>query len=79
MVNPPVKLAKIAIGDGTIGSGETFNLLPVVSNGRVSPSSSPTSGKVSVLETYPQIIGYDTDVLDYFKEQYVHIYIQTLP
>ncbi|KIM53428.1 hypothetical protein SCLCIDRAFT_1222826 [Scleroderma citrinum Foug A] len=53
MDNPPVKLAKIAIGDGTIGSGETFNLLPVV----------------SVLETYPQIIGYDTDVLNYFKKQ----------
>ncbi|KIM53415.1 hypothetical protein SCLCIDRAFT_31895 [Scleroderma citrinum Foug A] len=53
MENPPVKLGKIAIGDGTIGSGETSNLLPVV----------------SVLETYPQIIGYDTGVLDFFKEQ----------
>lgn len=53
MENPPVKLAKIAIGDGTIGSGEAFELLPVV----------------SVLETYPQIIGYDTDVLEYFREQ----------
>lgn len=30
MENPPVNLAKIAIGDGTLGSGETFNLLPVV-------------------------------------------------
>ncbi|KAI6101368.1 Alpha/Beta hydrolase protein [Pisolithus sp. B1] len=53
MENPPVKLAKIAIGDGTIGSGEAFELLPVV----------------NVLETYPQIIGYDTDVLEYFREQ----------
>ncbi|KAH7922313.1 alpha/beta-hydrolase [Leucogyrophana mollusca] len=53
MENPPVKLAKIAIGDGSIASGETFELLPVV----------------SVLETYPQIIGYDTDVLQYFREQ----------
>ncbi|KAL4065995.1 Alpha/Beta hydrolase protein [Scleroderma citrinum] len=53
MENPPIKLGKIAIGDGTLGSGETFNLLPVV----------------NVLETYPQIIGYDTDVLNYFKEQ----------
>ncbi|OAX41086.1 alpha/beta-hydrolase [Rhizopogon vinicolor AM-OR11-026] len=53
MENPPVTLAKIAIGDGTIASGETFELLPVV----------------SVLETYPQIIGYDTAVFEYFREQ----------
>ncbi|KIJ59226.1 hypothetical protein HYDPIDRAFT_118758 [Hydnomerulius pinastri MD-312] len=53
MENPPVNLARIAIGDGSIASGETFELLPVV----------------SVLETYPQIIGYDTDVLEYFREQ----------
>ncbi|KAH7910092.1 alpha beta-hydrolase [Hygrophoropsis aurantiaca] len=53
MDHPPVKLAKIAIGDGAIASAETFELLPVV----------------SVLETYPQIIGYDEDVLEYFREQ----------
>ncbi|KAG8220809.1 Alpha/Beta hydrolase protein [Butyriboletus roseoflavus] len=53
MDNPPVNLARIAIGDGSIASGETFLLLPVV----------------SVLETYPQIIGYDHDVLEYFHEQ----------
>ena len=58
MENPPVNLARIAIGDGTITSVEAFNLLPVV----------------SVLETYPQIIGYDTDVLEYFREQYVEVY-----
>ncbi|EIW79100.1 alpha beta-hydrolase [Coniophora puteana RWD-64-598 SS2] len=51
--NPPVKLAKIAIGDGSIAAGEVFEIAPVV----------------SVLETYPQIIGYDTAVLDYFREQ----------
>ncbi|KAG1721432.1 Alpha/Beta hydrolase protein [Suillus paluster] len=53
MENPPVTLAKIAIGDGSIASGETFELLPVV----------------SALETYPQIIGYDTTVFQYFREQ----------
>lgn len=58
MDNPPVNLARIAMGDGTIGSGETFELLPVV----------------SVLETYPQIIGYDPDVLKYFREQCVKTY-----
>ncbi|KAG0699895.1 alpha beta-hydrolase [Suillus ampliporus] len=52
MENPPVTLAKIAIGDGSIASGETFELLPV-----------------SVLETYPQIVGYDTTVFEYFREQ----------
>ena len=78
MENPPVKLAKVAIGDGTLGSGETSNLLPVVSNDRVSASLSLTSRKVSVLETYPQIIGYDTGVLDFFKEQYADICILNL-
>lgn len=53
MENPPVTLAKIAMGDGSIASGETFELLPVL----------------SVLETYPQVIGYDTDVFEYFREQ----------
>ena len=59
MDNPPVKLAGIAIGDGSIGSVEAFALLPVA----------------SVLETYPQIIGYDTDVLEYFIEQCVKAYV----
>ena len=58
MENPPVNLAGIAIGDGSIASVETFLLLPVV----------------SVLETYPQIIGYDTNVLEYFREQCVKTY-----
>jgi carboxypeptidase D len=53
MESPPVKLAGIAIGDGSMASPETRVYLPVV----------------NVLETYPQIIGYDTDVLEYFREQ----------
>ncbi|EPQ51722.1 alpha/beta-hydrolase [Gloeophyllum trabeum ATCC 11539] len=53
MENPPVKLAKIAIGDGTIGSGVVFELLPTV----------------TTIETYPQLIGYDPEVYQYFKEQ----------
>ena len=59
MDNPPVNLARIAIGDGTIASTEVFMLLPVV----------------SVLETYPQIIGYDTDVFEYFREQYAKTFV----
>lgn len=31
LTNPPVNMAKIAIGDGTIGSGEVFEELPTVS------------------------------------------------
>ncbi|KDR80630.1 hypothetical protein GALMADRAFT_240974 [Galerina marginata CBS 339.88] len=53
MKNPPVQLAKIAIGDGTFTSEPVFELLPAL----------------SVLETYPQIIGYDQDVYNYFKAQ----------
>ncbi|KAI5123819.1 hypothetical protein M0805_009111 [Coniferiporia weirii] len=51
--NPPVKLKKIAIGDGTIGEFPVTQEFPVV----------------SIIETYPQIVSYDTDVLAYFREQ----------
>ncbi|KAF7983379.1 hypothetical protein HWV62_22379 [Athelia sp. TMB] len=50
---PPVKLAGIAIGDGTLGSDVVFNIVPTL----------------NIIETYPQLIGYDTDVYAYFKEQ----------
>lgn len=53
MKNPPVKITKIAIGDGSITSGQVFELLPAL----------------SVIETYPQIIGYDQEVYKYFKAQ----------
>ncbi|KAF8917843.1 alpha/beta-hydrolase [Mucidula mucida] len=53
MESPPVKLAKIAIGDGSIASGQVFELLPAL----------------TVIETYPQLIGYDPEVYQYFKEQ----------
>lgn len=55
MDNPPVNLARIAIGDGTMISVDLCAELPVI----------------SVLETYPQIIGYDTQVFEYFLQQYV--------
>ncbi|KAH8115245.1 alpha/beta-hydrolase [Phellopilus nigrolimitatus] len=51
--NPPVKLAKIVIGDGTVGEFPVTQDLPTV----------------SIIETYPQVIDYDTDVLQYFREQ----------
>ncbi|KAI0675833.1 alpha/beta-hydrolase [Trametes maxima] len=51
--NPPVKLAKFAIGDGTVGDDIVFNVLPAV----------------SIIETYPQLIGYDTAVFEAFRAQ----------
>ncbi|KAH9832569.1 alpha beta-hydrolase [Rhodofomes roseus] len=53
MANPPVNLAKIAIGDGTVGSEAVFEHLPVT----------------TVLQTYPQLIGYDPEVFQWFREQ----------
>lgn len=53
MKNPPVNIAKIAIGDGAITTAQVFELLP----------------SLSVIETFPQLIGYDKDVYKYFKEQ----------
>ncbi|KAI0798571.1 Alpha/Beta hydrolase protein [Irpex lacteus] len=51
--DPPVNLTKIAIGDGTIGNGVVFEILPTL----------------TVIETFPQPIGYDPEVYEYFKTQ----------
>ncbi|KAK7690975.1 hypothetical protein QCA50_006078 [Cerrena zonata] len=51
--NPPVKLRKIAIGDGSLGSLATIRELPTL----------------NIIETNPQLINYDPDVFNYFKEQ----------
>ncbi|KAJ7035170.1 alpha/beta-hydrolase [Mycena alexandri] len=51
--NPPVALKKISIGDGALGSLATFEQLPTL----------------TTIETYPQLIGYDPDVYNYFKTQ----------
>ncbi|KAJ7726259.1 alpha/beta-hydrolase [Mycena maculata] len=51
--NPPVKLTKIAVGDGTLGSAATFGYLPTI----------------TTIETYPQLISYDPDVFNYFRTQ----------
>ncbi|KAI0372590.1 alpha/beta-hydrolase [Pilatotrama ljubarskyi] len=50
---PPVNIVKFAIGDGTIGSEAVFEILPTV----------------TTLETYPQLIGYDPEVFEWFREQ----------
>ncbi|KAF5387348.1 hypothetical protein D9757_005819 [Collybiopsis confluens] len=51
--NPPVNIVKIAIGDGTVGSGAVFEELPAL----------------TVIKTYPQLIGYDPEVFKYFEQQ----------
>ncbi|KAF8524846.1 alpha/beta-hydrolase [Hysterangium stoloniferum] len=51
--NPPVRLAKIVIGDGAIGAEPLVEDMPVL----------------NIIETYPQLIDYDPDVYNYFKEQ----------
>ncbi|OJT09780.1 Vitellogenic carboxypeptidase [Trametes pubescens] len=53
LTDPPVNIAKFAIGDGTVGSFEVFELLPTV----------------TTIETYPQLIGYDPAVFEFFREQ----------
>ncbi|KAI0083348.1 Alpha/Beta hydrolase protein [Irpex rosettiformis] len=52
--NPPVNLTKIAIGDGTLGSGVVFEILPTL----------------TVIETFPELIGYDPEVYEYFRTQH---------
>ncbi|KII95448.1 hypothetical protein PLICRDRAFT_34311 [Plicaturopsis crispa FD-325 SS-3] len=51
--NPPVNLKKISIGDGAIGSLAEFMMISTV----------------TTIETYPQLIGYDPEVYEYFKSQ----------
>ncbi|KAK7685713.1 hypothetical protein QCA50_011057 [Cerrena zonata] len=51
--NPPVRLAKITIGDGTMANLHVCHDLPAV----------------AVIETFPQLISYDPEVLAYFKKQ----------
>ncbi|KAJ7698953.1 Alpha/Beta hydrolase protein [Mycena rosella] len=53
MAKPPVNITKIAIGDGSIAADVVFELMP----------------SLSVIETFPQLIGYDPEVYTYFKEQ----------
>ncbi|KAF5361823.1 hypothetical protein D9756_002268 [Leucocoprinus leucothites] len=53
MPNPPVKIGKIVIGDGSVASGQVFELLPTL----------------QILQTYPQLIGYDQQVFKYFEAQ----------
>ncbi|KAJ6602734.1 Alpha/Beta hydrolase protein [Mycena vulgaris] len=52
--NPRVNLAKMVVGDGTLGSAATFGEVPTI----------------TTIETYPQLIGYDPVVFNYFKTQY---------
>ncbi|OSX59957.1 hypothetical protein POSPLADRAFT_1048408 [Postia placenta MAD-698-R-SB12] len=51
--NPPVNLAKIVIGNGTVGSDAVVRHLPTT----------------TVIQTYPQLIGYDPEVFQWFVEQ----------
>ncbi|KAI0694640.1 alpha/beta-hydrolase [Cerioporus squamosus] len=55
--NPPVKLRKIAIGDGSLGSQATVEHLPVV----------------NVIETYPALIGFDHDVFSFSASSGTHL------
>ncbi|KAJ7243916.1 alpha/beta-hydrolase [Mycena haematopus] len=51
--NPPVNLRKFIVGDGTLGDSATFGEVTTL----------------TTIETYPQLIGYDPDVYNYFKTQ----------
>ncbi|KAI9065612.1 alpha/beta-hydrolase [Trametes sanguinea] len=53
LANPPVNIVKFAIGDGTIGNDVAFAVMPTL----------------ITIETYPQLIGYNAAVFEYFREQ----------
>ena len=68
--SPPVRLAKIAIGNPAIGN---YGQLEATAVSLIhSRKVKMTDGlQLSIIETYPQLIGYDQDVYNYFKEQFV--------
>lgn len=53
MTHPPVSLRKLAIGDAVVGSYPTHATVPVP----------------YVLETFPQLINYNSEIFNYFKTQ----------
>ncbi|KAJ3509235.1 hypothetical protein NMY22_g16359 [Coprinellus aureogranulatus] len=53
VADPPVQVASIAIGDGTMASEAVWMHVPTL----------------SIIETFPQLIGYDPEVYQYFKRQ----------
>ncbi|RDX43775.1 alpha/beta-hydrolase [Lentinus brumalis] len=53
MEYPPVNIAAFAIGNGVLGSEAVYFNLP----------------SITILETYPQLIGYNSDVFEYLREQ----------
>ena len=78
MEDPPVNLTRIAIGDGYIGSGFEFELMPTVRFHVYLHLTQLTShAQLTVIETYPQLIGYDQQVYEYFKEQSVSLRLFT--
>ncbi|CAK5269877.1 unnamed protein product [Mycena citricolor] len=66
--HPPVNLKKMVVGDGTLGSSGIFENLPTV---RLTDylRTALISSQLTTIETYPQLIGYDTDVYQFFKTQ----------
>lgn len=54
MTQPPVRLAKIAIGDGTLGSESTCRQHPIP----------------SILQTYPQLINFSSVAYEYYVKQW---------
>jgi hypothetical protein len=69
--NPPVKLRKITVGDGSLGSQATVEHLPVVSASIQLLHNTDENHQLNVIETYPVLIGYDEQVFEYFREQCV--------
>lgn len=57
------------MGDATMGNNQVYNEVSTVSNNFPSLSKSNHPLQIFVLETFPQIIAYDTEVFDWFKEQ----------
>ena len=68
-----MRLAKIAIGNGAFESYATFLHVPVVRIHLLEKLfiilTRFTTNQVTLIETYPHLVSYDTEVLAYFRDQ----------
>ena len=64
-------MRKIAIGNGFIGSYATNREIPVVrlAGVRLCSCNDGPLDQITLLESFPDLIGYDPDVFNYFEEQ----------
>lgn len=72
MDDPPITVRKLMMGSPSINNPGAFENVPIVSQCDLDSSQKNKLNlrhQTRVIETYPQMIGYDSEVFEYFLEQ----------